>query len=102
MYSSFAAYKTHIYRAHIDLLDKTLSEEGRQLDSNTYDDRVIPPTLSNTHLNVDSQTNDIDDQSNETERETDEEIIFWTLLKEQTTRSLDEKIDFETFEKFVL
>ena len=40
--------------------------------------------------------NNIDNESNEMEeKEDDEDIICWTLLKEQTTRSLEENIDLD-------
>jgi hypothetical protein len=102
IYSTFAGYKTHIYREHKALFNEDLCEEELQLDTNTHDNGTSPPIFSDA-LDLDTQTNDINDELNETDKETDDEdVICWSLIKQQITRLSEEKMDLEHFEKFYL
>ncbi len=100
IYSNFAGYKAHIYREHIDLLDKDLCKQEIQIDTNAHDDETLLSTSYDTQLDFDTETHDVEDERNEIERETDEDVISWPLLMEKITRSSGKKIDLDFFEKF--
>jgi hypothetical protein len=74
----------------------------KKIHTNTHDSGMSPPIFSDA-LNLDTQTNDINDELNETDKETDDEdVICWSLIKQQITRLSEEKMDLEHFEKFYL
>jgi hypothetical protein len=103
IYSTFAGYKAHIYREHKALLNEDLCEEETQLDTNTHDNETSLPIFSDAYLDLDTQTSDINDELNETDKETDDEdIVCWSLIKEQIAQLSEEKLDLEHFEKFYL
>jgi hypothetical protein len=55
-----------------------------QLDTNTHNNQTSLPTFFDTHLDFDSQINDINDELNKTDKEpSDEDVICWSLIKEQ-------------------
>jgi hypothetical protein len=82
IYSTFAGYKAHIYREHTALLNDDLNKQGIPIDTNTHDDETSSATYHDAHFDFDTETNDIEDEQNETERETDDEdVISWTSLK---------------------
>jgi hypothetical protein len=44
IYSTFAGYKTHIYRDHRDLLGNDLCKQGMHLNANTHNSQTLPST----------------------------------------------------------
>ncbi|CAF1322994.1 unnamed protein product [Adineta steineri] len=90
VYSTFAGYKSHIYREHADLLNKDLYRKEMQITTDTHDDEILSATNYATQSVVNTQIYDGENEQDESERETetdDEDTIRWPLLTETIARS---------------
>ncbi|CAF4196456.1 unnamed protein product, partial [Adineta steineri] len=103
IYSTFAGYKSHIYRQHVDLLNKDLNRKEVQIITDTHDDEILLATNYATQSDFNMQIYDGENEEDESEEEIeDEDTICWPLLKETIARSSEKRIDLEFFEKFYM
>ncbi|CAF4338949.1 unnamed protein product, partial [Rotaria magnacalcarata] len=78
IYSTFASYKTHIYREHVDILEEIIYQEEVPLDPNIGNDATSILTCNATDLGTDSEIHDMKDVENEEEEDTDaDDLICW-------------------------
>ncbi|CAF4156015.1 unnamed protein product, partial [Adineta steineri] len=88
IYSTFPAYKGHIYRQHVDLLNEDLYRKEVQIITNTHDDETLLATNYATQSDFNMQIYDGENEEDKSEEEIDDEdTIRWPLLKETITRS---------------
>ncbi|CAF2114746.1 unnamed protein product [Rotaria magnacalcarata] len=103
IYSTFASYKTHIYREHVDILEEIIYQEEVPLDPNIGNDATSILTCNATDLGTDSEIHDMKDVENEEEEDTDaDDLICWPSFKEILPPLLEKHKDLDCFEKFYL
>ncbi|CAF4094505.1 unnamed protein product [Rotaria magnacalcarata] len=103
LYSTFASYKTHIYREHADILEETTGIEEVPRDPNICNDAASNLTCNVTDLGSDSEIDDMEDVENEEDEDTDvDDIICWPSFKEILPLLLEKNNDLDSFEKFYL
>ncbi|CAF3814214.1 unnamed protein product [Adineta steineri] len=91
IYSTFAAYKGHIYRQHVDLLNEDLYRKEVQIITDTHDDKTLLATNYATQSDFNMQIYDGENEEDESEEEIeDEDTICWPLLKETIARSVED------------
>lgn len=103
IYSTFSAYKGHIYREHKGLLDNDLCKTGgTHIHTKIVDDKAPAPTSYDIQLDFNSQVHDIEDEQNEEEEEeiVNDDIISWPLFMKKIIQSSQKPIDLDFFEKF--
>ncbi|CAF1288888.1 unnamed protein product [Rotaria magnacalcarata] len=82
IYSTFNAYKTYIYREHLNLLNENLCRQPIQLDAEACDN-ISSSTCDVPYLDFDIQINDAEDEFQDEQTELDDDTsIYWSLLKE--------------------
>lgn len=100
IYSTFSAYKTHIYREHLDLLNEDLCRQSMQLDADACD-HMSSSTCGDPYLDFDIQINDAGDELlDETTELDDDANICWSILKEAKIQLSKKPIDLDAFERF--
>ena len=103
IYSTFNAYKTHIYREHLNLLDENLYEKTTQPDIKASSNDTSSSTYDDMHLDFDIRINDAEDELQDNQTEIDDDTsICWSLLKEAKVRLSERTIDLGAFERFYL
>ncbi|CAF2112263.1 unnamed protein product [Rotaria magnacalcarata] len=102
IYSTFNAYKTHIYREHLNLLDENLCRQSIQLDTEACDN-ISSSTCGVSYLDFDIQINDAEDEFQDEQTEPDDDTsICWSLLKEARIQLSKQTIDLDAFERFYI
>ncbi|CAF4397254.1 unnamed protein product [Rotaria socialis] len=102
IYSTFNAYKTHIYREHLNLLDENLCRQPIQLDTEACDN-ISSSTCGVPYLDFDIQINDAEDEFQDEQTELDDDTsICWSLLKEARIQLSKQTIDLDAFERFYI
>ncbi|CAM4807706.1 unnamed protein product [Rotaria magnacalcarata] len=102
IYSTFNAYKTHIYREHLNLLDENLCRQPIQLDTEACDN-ISSSTCGVSYLDFDIQINDAEDEFQDEQTEPDDDTsICWSLLKEARIQLSKQTIDLDAFERFYI
>ncbi|CAF3760072.1 unnamed protein product [Rotaria sp. Silwood1] len=75
-YTNFKAYKAHVYREHVNLLDEDLCKQEVQFDTGTHTNKVSLSTYDDAQLHFGIQENDLEDNGSENEGESDDETSF--------------------------
>ncbi|CAM4849746.1 unnamed protein product [Rotaria magnacalcarata] len=102
-YSTFATYKSHIYREHGDILDENSCQEAIQVEKNTDNDDTLVSICDETDVDFQIELNDLEDEQSAVEEEIDfDDTISWPSLKEIIPELSEAKKNLNSFEKFYL
>ncbi|CAF3993437.1 unnamed protein product [Rotaria magnacalcarata] len=102
-YSTFATYKSHIYREHGDILDENSCQEAIQVEKNTDNDDTLVSICDETDVDFQIELNDVEDEQSAVEEEIDfDDTISWPSLKEIIPELSEAKKNLNSFEKFYL